>query len=304
MFLLTRIWRRLANAGRKLDQIEARQEVADKRLEYIQEALGRIEFRQLRDEPDPTLQNQEFRVFSQWGEDGIIQFLLRHIPIHNKVFVEFGVEDYAEANTRFLLVNNNWAGLVLDSSGENIHRLKQSRVYWAYNLKAVQAFITRDNINDLLRDNGVTGDIGLLSIDIDGNDYWVWEAITAVNPVIVIVEYNHRYGRDLVVTIPYVEDFNRRKAHKSAIYFGASLGAFCLLAGRKGYAFVGCNSNGINAFFVRRDMMPDNIREVSLEEGYVAGHHRESQDERGEFVRMSPEEERQLLLSMPLVYLD
>ncbi len=270
------------------------------RLEYMQEALGRIEARQLSRSEGQQLADNEFRVFSQWGEDGIIQFLLRHIPIENRTFVEFGVEDYIQANTRFLLVNNNWHGLVLDGSSENIAKIKDAPVHFNYDLKAVQAFVTRDNINEILRNNGVTGEIGLLSIDIDGNDFWVWRAIDVIDPIIVVVEYNHRFGKEPAVTVPYEESFDRFRSPRPLVYFGASLKALCILGERKGYAFVGCNSNGVNAFFVRKDKKPDRIRELSAEEGFVAGKFSELRDENGRNIKSTPEAERQMIMSLPL----
>ncbi len=284
----------------RLNTAEVRQRRMETNIEYIQEAIGRIEYRQLTERPSNNLRDNEFRVFSQSGEDGIIQFLLKHIAIEQKIFVEFGVEDYSEANTRFLLTNYGWGGLVLDGSSENISKIKQSRVYWKYNLKAAQAFVTRDNINGILRDNGITGEIGLLSIDIDGNDYWVWRAIDVINPVIVVVEYNHRFGKDLAVTIPYDESFVRGQDSQPVIYSGASLRALCLLAESKGFAFVGCNSGGINAFFVRKDKKPEQIREISVEEGFVEGGFSETRDETGMIVKTSPEEERRLIMKLPL----
>jgi len=178
--------------------------------------------------------------------------------------------------------------------------LKNSPVYWRYNLKAAQAFVTRDNINDILTENGVTGEIGLLSIDIDGNDFWVWRAIEVINPVIVVIEYNHRFGKDVAVTVPYTEAFDRRQAPQPWIYFGASLRALCLLAERKGYDFVGCNSNGVNAFFVRKDKRPDEISEVSPGDGFVEGKFSESRDENGLIVKIPPQEERRLIMNLPL----
>ena len=284
----------------RLNTSEVRQRRMEVNIEYIQEALGRIEFRQLSERPSNHLRDNEYRVFSQSGEDGIIQFLLKHIAIEQKIFVEFGVEDYSEANTRFLLTNCGWSGLVLDGNSEHILKIKQSRVYWKYNLKAAQAFVTRDNINGILRDNGIAGEIGLLSIDIDGNDYWVWQAVDAVNPIIVIIEYNYRFGKDLPVTIPYDEAFVRGQDSQPIIYSGASLKALCLLAERKGYAFVGCTSSGINAFFVRKDRKPDQIRELAVEEGFVEGGFSETRDETGMIVKTSPEEERRMILRLPL----
>jgi hypothetical protein len=163
----------------------------------------------------------------------------------------------------------------------------------------VQCFITRDNINEVLTENGITGDIGLLSIDIDGNDFWVWRAISVIRPAIVVVEYNHRFGSDAAVTIPYEENFDRTRTHP-LIYFGASLKALCWLAERKGYDFVGCNSNGVNAFFVRRDKRPDGIPKLTPEEGYFEGKFSEELHERVPLKR-SPEEERRMIMSLPLV---
>ena len=278
---------------KKLDQHE-------RRLHFVQEALGRIETRQTSNIKSDNLNDYEFRVFSQWGEDGIIQHLVRSIDIPRKYFVEFGVQDYRECNTRFLLINNNWSGLVMDDSAENVERITRDMIYWAYDLKSVQAFVTRDNINELLRKNGVTGEIGLLSIDIDGNDFWIWQAIDVINPIIVVIEYNHRFGQQAAVTIPYKETFDRTKTDHAPIYFGASLQALCWLAKRKGYVFVGCSSNGVNAFFVRRDKQPPNIRELSPEEGYFEGKFSET-FENGICIKRDRNEERDLLLKLDLV---
>jgi hypothetical protein len=273
-------------------------------LHKIQEALGRVEGRQVQLSGSNNLKDNEYRVFSQWGEDGIIQFLLRHIKIAHKIFVEFGVQNYTESNTRFLLVNNNWAGLVIDGSGDNIAYIRKDPIYWRYNLKAVHSFITKANINNIILENGIKGDIGLLSIDIDGNDYWVWESITVINPSIVIVEYNHRFGKEQAVTIPYDENFVREKAHYSAIYYGASLKALCLLAKRKGYAFIGCNTAGNNAFFLRKDLIPYGLREITTEDGFVSGKFRESRDRDGNLLFLSLEEEAQLITTLPLVVVE
>ena len=100
-----------------------------------------------------SLDKVEFKIFSQWGEDGIIQYLISRIAIPNKIFVEFGVEDYTESCTRFLLMNDNWSGLVMDSSKADIDFIKQDDIYWRYDLKAMHSFVTRDNINQLIRQN-------------------------------------------------------------------------------------------------------------------------------------------------------
>ena len=270
------------------------------RLRAIQEALGRIESRQNRNSDKADLITQEYKVYSQGGEDGLIQFLLSHVKIQNDVFVEFGVESYVESNTRFLLVNNNWSGLVIDGSSEHVEAIKSDPIYWRHNLKADCAFVTKDNINELLKRNGVVGDIGLLSIDLDGNDYWVWREIEVISPRIVIVEYNYRFGAERSVTVPYDAGFVRQKAHYSAIYFGASLAALVNLSRKKGYRFVGCTRSGVNAFFVRNDVL-NGLNEQTTKEGYVSGKHRESRDKVGNLAFMNFEEEIKILNALPLV---
>lgn len=285
-----------ANQNRRLHRLEDR-------LHRVQEALGRLEMdhQHQPQEPSAPLRTCEVRVFSQWGEDGIIQHLIRHVPLSRPVFVEFGVEDYLESNTRFLLVHNNWSGLVLDCSEASIERIRASSIYWRHNLKAVHAFVTRENINELIRAQGLRGDIGMLSIDIDGMDYWVWESLEAVTPAIVIAEYNYRFGPDRAVTVPYDPSFDRRRAHHSLAYYGASLRALWRLAQRKGYELVGCESHGLNAFFVRRDLLPAAIPPRLPEEAYVAANFREAHDEGGARMDITPEAEAGLIAGLPLV---
>lgn len=283
------------------NRIENQQNQTKLILHKIQQALGRIENRQLQVIDSKNIKENEFRVFSQWGEDGIIQFLIRNVNIPSKIFVEFGVENYTESNTRFLLVNNNWSGLVIDGSLENINYIKKDPIYWQHNLKAVASFIDKSNINKIISENGIKGEIGILSVDIDGNDYWVWQSIDVINPAIVITEYNFRFGKEKAVTTPYDPNFVRTQAHYSTIYYGASLKALYLLAQKKGYAFVGCNTAGNNAFFVRRDLKPDCIKELTLEEGYVTGYFRESRDREGNLQFLPHQEEERLIASLPLI---
>lgn len=254
--------------------------------------LGKILIENLRNKKNiDKLSEVEFKVFSQFGEDGIIQYLINNIPIKNKIFIEFGVENYKESNTRFLLINNNWKGLVIDSDSKSIDYIKNDEIYWRYDIKAVCEFITKENINSIFSSNGFEGDIGLLSIDVDGNDYWVWEAIKVVNPRIVICEYNSIFGCKDAVTIPYESNFNRTKVHFSNLYFGASLTALCYLANKKGYIFIGCNNAGNNAFFIRKDFS-NFFKKVTVKEGYVMSNIRESRNEEGKLTYISGEDRK------------
>ena len=288
----------------RFERIDNQLNAVQHQLDIVQRALGRVEIRQLSQSNSDLLSDHEFQVFSQWGEDGIIQFLIRSLKVTSKTFVELGVENYVESNTRFLLENNKWRGLVVDGSAENIDALKRGRTYWGHDLTAVREFITTKNVNKIIRENGFEGELGLLSIDLDGNDYWIWKEIDVINPVIVAIEYNYRFGSDLAVTIPYNEQFERGHAHPSNRYFGASLKALCLLAKQKGYVFVGCGTSGVNAFFVRADKKPAHIKELTPAEGYIAGSIAESFDDQGRFAKLSLEEEKRLLQSLPLVTVD
>lgn len=243
----------------------------------------------------------EFQVFSQWGEDGIIQYFLRHVDVPNNVFLEFGVENYQEANTRWLLEGHNWSGVILDGSESNINEIKGEAFYWKHDLKAVCSFVNAENINTVIRESGLSGEIGLLSVDIDGMDYWVWKAIDAISPAIVVVEYNSLFGPDRQVTVPYDASFSRQSAHYSWSYYGASLAALVSLGQDKGYAFVGSNSAGNNAFFVRQDLMKAPLQVLSATEGYVKRKFREARDQSGHLAFPSFEQEAELIRGLPLV---
>ena len=221
-----------------------------------------------------------FQVFSQYGEDGIIQYIISQIEIPNRIFIEFGVEYYTESNTRFLLLNNNWRGLVIDGSSQNIRFIKNDGISWKYDISAYHSFITKDNINELISKFTNCSDIGLLSIDIDGNDYWVWEAIEVISPRIVICEYNSTLGPVHKVSIPYVADFEQTKAHFSNLYYGASLAALCHLAEKKGYDFIGTATAGVNAFFVRKDLSAPFIKYTAAG-GFHQSANRSSRDQNG-----------------------
>jgi hypothetical protein len=271
-------------------------------IQFIRESLGRIEFRQLDISSVPQkITDVEFKVFSQWGEDGIIQYLVKAINPKTKIFVEFGVESYEESNTRFLLVNNNWSGLIIDGSDSHITYIKNQQLYWQRNLKAVSAFITAENINTIFQENGVSGEIGLLSVDVDGNDYWIWKAINTVNPAIVVCEYNFRFGAEKSITVPYDPSFVRSNAHYSMIYFGASLQALTKLGEEKGYVLVGCNSAGNNAFFVRKDLKPDSLKQLSVQEAFIQGQYRETRNSDGSLAYLSHAEEQKILSTLPFV---
>ena len=214
------------------------------------------------------LSEVEFQVFSQFGDDGIIQYLVNKLPLKNKTFIEFGAENYREANTRFLLVSNYWSGLVIDGSEENIKAIKNENIYGYFDLRAKHSFVTKENINALLTESGFNRELAILSIDIDGNDYWVWKEINSFEPDIIICEYNSLFGFEDAITIEYDASFVRGKK-KPFHFYGTSLKAACQLASERGYFFIGCNSAGNNAYFIHNkfsNVCP--VEKRSVEVGY------------------------------------
>lgn len=268
---LVSTWRRLRDWVQGTEQHERGREL-----------VGAMLARQVAQVRRPaSLAEVEFRVHSQFGDDGILQWLVARLPSLPKRFVEFGVEDYTEANTRFLMVNNGWRGLVMDGSQENMARLRRRPWFWRHDLEARTCFVTRDNVDAEIASWARGEPIGLLHIDVDGNDYWLWEAVHSIAPGIVVMEYNAVLGADRAITIPYQADFRRLAAHHSGQYFGASLAALTHLANAKGYALVGSNSAGNNAYFVRRELLDEDVREVSVAQAYAPPTFRESRDASG-----------------------
>lgn len=212
-----------------------------------------------------------FKVYSQHDEDGIIQEIFRRIGTMSRTFVEFGVETGVECNTVKLLVEG-WRGLWIEANAQacrSIHALFEAFLK-DKRLALAQSFVTAENINGLIRNGGFGGEIDLLSIDIDFNDYWIWKAIDAANPRVVVIEYNAGLRPPMSVTVPYQPN----RAGDGTNFFGASLEAFVRLGRTKGYRVVGCNISGSNAFFVRDDLCADHfIEPATAEEHYEPPRH-------------------------------
>ena len=196
-----------------------------------------------------------FKVYSQCDEDGIIQEIFRRVGVTNRCFVEFGVETGIECNTVKLLVEG-WRGLWIEGNAQHAARIRTSfgPLLADGGLNLVESFVVAENIDSLLEKGGVSGEIDLLSIDIDNNDFWVWKAITRINPRVVVIEYNASLRPPMSLVVPYQPD---RAWDGASNYYGASLEAFVRLGRSKGYRLVGCSISGVNAFFVRDDIAGD-----------------------------------------------
>lgn len=276
----------------------------DRRLDEVKINQGRILCELNRSKHSVLLSDYEFKVFSQWGEDGIIQFLTQSLAISNRTFIEFGVEDFFESNCRFLLMKDLWSGFVIDGSPDNIGRLRSAYFYWRHPLQATASFITRENVGDLLDEAGFAKDVGILSIDVDGVDYHLLEMLDQWRASIVIVEYNSLFGSSRRVTVPYDASFQRNKAHWSNLYWGASLPAFSSLLNDRGYALVGVNSVGSNAFFVRRELLNQRVQETSIAKCFRISTFREGRTEDGQLSLQSATKSGSVIGGLPLLDLE
>lgn len=201
------------------------------------------------------LEQYGYKGFSQNDEDGILQEIFRRIHVTNRQFVEFGTGDGSQNNTVFLLCNG-WTGLWIDGNSgdqESQRRLFPQKIA-SGQLVSICRFLTIDNINHVIESAGINGEIDLLSIDVDGNDYHLWKAIKVINPRAVVMEYNAYAAPPLEWVMPYDASYCW---DGSSQRFGASLKSLELLGADLGYQLVGCNLTGLNAFFVRKDLTRD-----------------------------------------------
>lgn len=222
--------------------------------------------------PMPGYRDVGFGVFCDADEDGILLYLLSLVGSGRKQLVDLGSASMSSSNTSNLILHHGWTGLLVDANEEAVTGAEADfRAAGVIPPTMVSAWLTAEDINDLLREHGPTGEVDLLSIDIDGNDYWLWNAIEAITPRVVVIEYQDILGPERSVTIPYDPTFSRDRYDVNATsnnYVGASLRAMVKLGVHKGYRLVATNSYGFNAFFVRSDLASDLIAEIAVEDGF------------------------------------
>jgi hypothetical protein len=232
---------------------------ADKELGHlcflVTEMLVRDILKDPRYSDAKRLEQFGFKGNSQFDEDGFIQEIFRRIGTTDKRFIEFGAGGAECENNTVYLTKKGWTGLWLDSNSKKCEFLKNK---WAGamrsgRIKIGDDIINRDNVNAVFEKYGFTGEIDLLNVDIDGNDYWVWEKITAVNPRVVVLEYNAKYAPPM----EWIMKYNPKHDFNKTDYMGASLESMVKLSEKKGYKLVGCTLSGANAFFVRNDLLED-----------------------------------------------
>ena len=214
------------------------------------------------------LQHYEYSWLSQNGEDGILRYLFDEIGFESRIFVEFGF-GAQQCNALRLMMHEKFTGLMMDGSAEQCGYFNSAaRKLKIPGVNAVCTFIDLENLEALISNNGIPGDIDFLSVDVNGNDYWFWEKLNVVSPRVACIEYNAGLGPSWSCTIPYSADFERYNAHPSGFFAGASLKALETLGKKKGYRLIGCDATGTNSFFLRDDIDAPNVPTLTALEAF------------------------------------
>lgn len=207
---------------------------------------------QFRDKSLPLLSEASYNVFTYHGEDGILLYLLTQLTDVPKTFVDIGAGDCIKSNCANLAVHYNWDGVFIDQSKQQLdvgRQFYKREILKGAFLKFLPETVVKENVNTIIRNAGISGNIGLLSIDIDGNDYWIWETIDSIQPEIVIIEAKVEFG-NRSIAVP----FNSGNHHSAdQMYNGASVEALRRLGVKKGYKLAGANKQGYNLFFVKEN---------------------------------------------------
>jgi hypothetical protein len=236
--------------GRSVERYSTTSPIAQTiRQKFLHELRQQERYADLR-----RLTRHEHQVFSQGGEDGAIREIFRRIGESDRTFVELGVGKGLENNTAFLLCQG-WSGIWLEGDRGNCEaiRVTCAREMQEGRLKLVEASVTAENVSGLVQGQLRSPAFDLLSVDLDRNTYHIWAALDALKPRVVVMEYNALFPSDLA----WIADYDAGKWWNGTSYFGASLKALEILGARLGYALVGCDIAGVNAFFVRADLCGD-----------------------------------------------
>jgi hypothetical protein len=267
---------RLAHRGRVLLANQISEARADRRAtDPIAQLQLQLSYSALKESGRtlPGLGEVGFKAFSQTDEDGILLYIFSLIGSVSRKSVEICSGDGIECNTANLIINHGWHGLLIDGDEELVRngtefysKNPNTRIYPPV---FAHSWITRDNVNNVIAGNGFSGNVDLLSIDMDGVDYWIWDAINCIDPRVVVVEYQDIIGPNRSCTVPYSDSFNAYQyptTRGMPNFCGASLSAFVKLARSRGYRLVGCNRYGFNAFFIKNPLGESELPAIDIEE--------------------------------------
>ncbi len=221
--------------------------------------------REAKYEDPKKLNRYEHKVFSQSGEDGIVAEIFKRIGVENRIFAECSPGNGLENNTLYLLTLG-WKGCWIECEEKRVDAIMQHmrRKIAEGSLSVQRQMVTAENIESLFAAASLPKVFDLLSIDIDGNDYWVWEKIQRFSPRAVVIEYNATFP----ASCDWVMEYNPKAAWDGTVNFGASLMALERLGRSKGYKLVGCTLTGVNAFFVQEDLARDHFLEPFTAENH------------------------------------
>ena len=192
----------------------------------------------------------DYKIFSQNGEDGILDYILHRLNIEKPKFIEIGVGEYIEANTRFIFERCSPKGAIIDCIQNLEHKVKKNIKLWKGELKIINKIVNPENINEIIKESNCSYNLDIFSLDIDGVDYWILDKLPVNFSKIVILEYNPTFGSEIEVSIPNIKNFDRTKYHYSNLCFGMSLKAAIKIMKKKNFYFLGSNLLKNNAFFV------------------------------------------------------
>ena len=234
-----------------------------------------------------------FKVYSQNGEDGFIDYLLFSLNIDKPKFIEIGIGTYKECNTRFLFERTGPEGLVIDYIENLEKKIKKNVHFWKGDLTVVNKMVNSENIINILENNNFDRNVDLFSLDIDGIDYWVLDKLPENFSKICVIEYNSIFGDQLEITVPNESNFTRKKYHFSHLCYGMSIKALIKKMNEKGFVFVGTNEFNNNAFFIQKkyqnNLGVDLPETIDLRK-YTISNIRESRDKNGILNYLNKEE--------------
>jgi methyltransferase FkbM-like protein len=248
-------------------------------------------FREHKIVPYQNIRAAGFRAYSQFEEDGIILYVLAMIGFKSRRVVEMCCGSGIECMATNLILNHGFEGLLFDGDNGNVERanafFRAKKDCLLQSPTVNRAWVTAENVNSLLTDNNCGGEIDLLSLDVDGNEYWIWKAINTIQPRLVVVETHNIISEDKRLTVPYRPDFDYHKS-SSEDFRSASLLAMVNIGRERGYRLIGAHRHGFNAFFLRNDEGQDTFPEVSIKSVHDNAYTRWSQATRWPPVKSLP----------------
>ena len=253
------------------------------------------------------LNSVDYKIFSQNGEDGIINYLTSQLNINKPKFIEIGVGDYSESNTRFIFETVSPHGMIIDCIKNFREKVKGNVLIWKGQLEIIEQQVSNKNILHLINSKNFFENLDIFSLDIDGVDYWILKELPKNFSKIAIIEYNPIFGVEKNITVPNIENFNRNDYHYSNLCFGMSLKAAIKVMEEKNFYFVGVNLMRNNAFFVSNIFSKDDYfrnLEVDNLENIDNANFQESRDKNGKLNYLGGKKKIQEISECEVVELD